>query len=440
MTTMQAETTHIFNPGPRSRRIFAQSQQLMPGGVNSPVRAFGRLGGQPPVIKRGHGAWLTDEDGQSYVDYVLSWGPLLHGHAHPKILQAVNQAAADGTSFGAPTKAENDLAKLLIDAVPSLEKVRLVNSGTEATMSALRLARAATGRSLVVKCDGCYHGHADHLLVAAGSGAATCGEPDSPGVPAAFANQTVVVPYNDPVAMEQVLSEHGKDIAAVILEPVCGNMGMVLPKRGYLQRVRKACTQAGALLIFDEVMTGFRVAWGGYQTLTKVQPDLTCLGKTIGGGLPMGAYGGSAALMDHLAPIGACYQAGTLSGNPVAVAAGIANLNMAKRQGFYDRLQEKAEILTAAMKEAADQHGVPLVTSALGSMWGWFFAKKPVRDFAAAAACDMDRWQRFTTACFEHGVNVAPSPFEAAFISAAHDNKALRHSVKVFQQAMAAAA
>ena len=292
-----------FQSGPRSRRIFQRAQTLMPGGVNSPVRAFGRLGGEPPVIAEGAGAWMTDEDGQKYVDFVLSWGPLLHGHAHPKILTAVQEAAAKGTSFGAPTKAENDLAALLIDAVPSIEKVRLVNSGTEATMSALRLARAATGRSLVVKCDGCYHGHADHLLVAAGSGAATCGQPDSPGVPAAFANQTIVVPYNDPVAMEAALSQHGADIAAVILEPVAGNMGMVLPKRGYLKRVARACKKAGALLIFDEVMTGFRVAWGGYQTLIDVTPDITCLGKTIGGGMPMGAYGGSAELMDQLAPV-----------------------------------------------------------------------------------------------------------------------------------------
>ena len=338
--------------GRRSQAAFTEARKSIPGGVNSPVRAWSRLGGQPPIIDHGEGAWLTDVDGKAYVDYVLSWGPLILGHSHPKVVKAVTEAAARGLSFGAPTKAETELAELICSAFPGMQQVRLVNSGTEATMSALRLARAATGRDLIIKCDGCYHGHADYLLVAAGSGAATFGQPDSAGVPAAFAEHTLVVPYNDVAAVEKILKKHKRRVAAVIVEPVAGNMGMVAPNKGYLAGLRAATKAAGTLLVFDEVMTGFRTAWGGYQTLSKVKPDLTCLGKVIGGGMPVGAYGGSRSVMKLLAPAGPCYQAGTLSGNPVSVAAG-CEFTTSTPLWFYELLGRKADSLRAKIEALA---------------------------------------------------------------------------------------
>ncbi|MHC5068454.1 MAG: glutamate-1-semialdehyde 2,1-aminomutase, partial [Planctomycetota bacterium] len=375
-----------------------------------------------------------------YVDYVLSWGPLIHGHAHPKVVEAITTTAASGTSFGAPTKAETDLAELICSALPGMQQLRMVSSGTEATMSALRLARAATGRDLIVKCDGCYHGHADGLLVAAGSGAATCGEPDSAGVPKAFAEQTLVVPYNDAAAVERVFKQHRNRIAAVIVEPVAGNMGLVLPRPGYLKALRDACTKAGALLIFDEVMTGFRTCWGGYQRIAKVKPDLTCLGKVIGGGLPAAAYGGRRDVMRLLAPEGPCYQAGTLSGNPLAVAAGLASLRLAGRKGFYDRVAKRLTGLIGKLRDRAAEHGVAWQAAQVGTMWGWFFTDEPVTDFSSAAASDMAAWKAFTETMFAEGVNLAPSPFEAAFMSAAHGRDEIKHTLAAADLAFAAAA
>ncbi|MDA3960269.1 MAG: glutamate-1-semialdehyde 2,1-aminomutase [Planctomycetota bacterium] len=426
--------------GPKSRAAFTAARKRIPGGVNSPVRAWSRLGGKPPVIARGEGAWIEDVDKRRYVDYVLSWGPLIHGHAHPAVVKAVQDAAAKGLSFGAPTASETALADMLVAAIPGMQQVRLVNSGTEATMSALRLARAATGRDLIIKCDGCYHGHADHLLVAAGSGAATFGEPDSAGVPAAFAEKTLVVPYNDAAAVTRMLKKHKGQVAAVIVEPVAGNMGLVLPQPGYLKALRAACTAHGTLLVFDEVMTGFRTCYGGYQRIAKVRPDLTCLGKVIGGGMPAAAYGGPRAIMRLLAPEGPCYQAGTLSGNPVAVAAGLASLKLAARSGFYDRLGKRLTGLISAMAKQAAQHGVPWQAAQVGTMWGWFFSDVAVTDFSSAAAAHMERWAAFTRELYLQGVNVAPSPFEAAFFSSAHGKAELVHTLAATDRAFAAAA
>lgn len=433
-------TDPVPRTGRRSVTAFSAAAEVIPGGVNSPVRAWKRLGGRPALIRRGAGAWIEDLDGVRRIDYVLSWGPLIAGHAHPRVVAAVQSAAASGLSFGAPTPGETELATLIRTALPSMQQLRLVSSGTEATMSALRLARAATGRDLIIKCAGCYHGHADHLLVAAGSGAATFGQPDSAGVPAAFAACTLVAPYNDPAAIETLLRRHRRQVAAVIIEPLAGNMGYVEPRPGYLQALRRACSAAGALLIFDEVMTGFRVAWGGMQTVQKVHPDLTCLGKVIGGGLPVGAYGGARDLMRHLAPLGPCYQAGTLSGNPVAVAAGLATLRLASRPGFYDRLGKRLDRLVAGMKKLAAQHGVPLQVGRTGSMWGWFLHDRPVHDYAEAERSDQGAWRRFTSHLLDHGVNVAPSPFEAAFFSAAHGPEEVRLTLAAMDGAFAAAA
>jgi glutamate-1-semialdehyde 2,1-aminomutase len=427
-------------PGPKSRAAFSAAKKRIPGGLTSPVRAWARLGGKPPVIRKGAGAWVTDLDGRHYLDYVLSWGPLIHGHAHPAVVKAVTQAAVLGLSFGAPTAAETELAELLCSALPGMQQVRMVNSGTEATMSALRLARAATGRDLIIKCDGCYHGHADHLLVAAGSGAATHGRPDSAGVPAAFAEKTLVVPYNDAAAVAKLLRRHRKQVAALIVEPVAGNLRLVLPRPGYLAALREACTAAGTLLVFDEVMTGFRTCYGGYQSLAKVRPDLTCLGKVIGGGLPAAAYGGPRDLMRHLAPDGGCYQAGTLSGNPVAVAAGLATLRLAGRKDFYPRLSKRLTGLITGMRSLAARHGVAWQAAQVGTMWGWFFSERPVHDFAGAAACDLAKWQAFTRTMLQEGVNLAPSPFEAAFFSGAHGQAEVEHTLDAADLAFAAAA
>ena len=424
----------------QSKALFDRALGLIPGGVNSPVRAFGAVGGQPPFIAEASGARVRDADGRDYIDYVCSWGAVILGHAAPAVVHAVQQAAARGLSFGAPTAAEVELADTLCRLVPGMERVRLVNSGTEATMSALRLARAATGRDLIIKCAGCYHGHVDYLLVAAGSGAATFGQPDSAGVPSAFAACTLVAPYNDAAAIERLLRRHRRRVAAVIIEPLAGNMGYVEPRPGYLQALRRACTAAGTLLIFDEVMTGFRVGWGGMQTLVGVRPDLTCLGKVIGGGLPVGAYGGARDLMRLLAPLGPCYQAGTLSGNPVAVAAGLATLRLASRPGFHDRLGRRLDRLISGMKGLARRHRVPFQVGRTGSMWGWFFHDRPVHDYAEAERSDQAAWRRFTAHLLDHGVNVAPSPFEAAFFSAAHGAAEIRLSLAAMDGAFAAAA
>jgi len=406
--------------GPRSQALHARAREVIPGGVNSPVRAWKRLGGNPLTIVRGEGAYVFDADKRRYLDLILSWGPLLHGHAHPKVVQAVQKAAALGLSFGAPTAGETDLATVIRSALPTMQRLRLVSSGTEATMSALRVARAATGREVIIKCDGCYHGHADHLLVAAGSGLATGNQPDSTGVPAAFAALTASVPYNDLKAMERVFAKHRRNVAAVIIEPVAGNMGFVLPAPGYLAGLRALCSKHGALLIFDEVMTGFRVAWGGWQNVCHVKPDLTCLGKVMGGGLPAAAYGGSADVMAHLAPLGACYQAGTLSGNPVAVAAGLANLQLAAKRGFYATHSARLTRVIDGLAKLAQRHGVPFQAAQAGMMWGFFFSSEAVTDFASASRAHDGRWQVFFRAMTTRGIFLPPSPFEASFWSSVH--------------------
>lgn len=423
--------------GPRSRALFAAAQELIPGGVNSPVRAWKRLGGNPPLIVRGHGPYVVDADRRRYIDYILSWGPLLHGHAHPTVVQAVQEAAARGLSFGAPTPYETTLAALLNRALPSMERLRLVSSGTEATMSALRVARAATGRDLVIKCDGGYHGHADHLLVAAGSGCATLNQPDSSGVPAAFAALTLSVPYNDLKTAERMFTKHRGKIAAFIIEPVAGNMGFVLPQPGYLAGLRALCTRHGTILIFDEVMTGFRVAWGGWQNVCGVTPDLTCLGKVMGGGLPAAAYGGRRDIMERLAPMGGCYQAGTLSGNPVAVAAGIANLTLASKRGFYAAQSEKLAVLVNGLRALARTHQVPFQIAQAGLMWGFFFNDAPVTDLASASRSHDGRWQVFFREMTKRGIFLPPSPFEASFWSSAHGPAEVKATLRAAAAAFA---
>ncbi|HEX6511290.1 MAG TPA: glutamate-1-semialdehyde 2,1-aminomutase [Chloroflexota bacterium] len=400
----------------RSEEIFRRSLALMPGGVNSPVRAFTAVGGTPLVIERGADACIWDADGKQYVDYVGSWGPLILGHAHPSVVQAVTRAAQKGTSFGAPTELEAELAQMVVEAVPSIEMVRFVSSGTEATMSALRLARGVTGRNKIVKFAGGYHGHSDQLLAAAGSGVLTLGQPDSPGVPAATAALTVVLAYNDLPAVERAFAEAGADIAAVILEPVAANMGVVLPEPGFLEGLRRLTSHHGALLIFDEVITGFRLAYGGAQPLYGVQPDLTCLGKIVGGGLPVGAYGGSRALMEHMAPAGRIYQAGTLSGNPLAMAAGIATLRELRRPGFYDRLEASAARLAAGLADLG-------CLNRAGSLMTLFFQPGPVRDYEHAKRSDTARYAAFFHHMLERGFYLPPSQFEAWFVSDAHSEE-----------------
>lgn len=404
----------------KSTAWFAEAQEILVGGVNSPVRAFRAVGGTPPVIVRGQGAYLWDLDGNRYLDYVGSWGAAIAGHAHPEVVAAVQAAMADGASFGAPTPSELTLARMIIEALPSIERLRFVNSGTEATMSALRLARGATGRDLIIKCEGCYHGHADALLVKAGSGALTQGMPDSAGVPAAMAETTLVVPYNDLAAMERCLAQHVDEVAAVIIEPVAGNMGCVLPEAGYLAGLRSLCDVHGALLIFDEVMTGFRVAYGGAQSLYNVRPDLTCLGKVIGGGLPVGAFGGRRKLMELLAPLGPVYQAGTLAGNPLAMQAGTATLRLLQRSGGYEQLAARSEQLVAGFTEICRGLGIPYCGAQVGGMWGGFFTAGPVRNLTDVMQSDAARFRTFFHGMLEAGIYLAPSPYEAAFISLAH--------------------
>jgi len=403
----------------KSRALQKRAEKLIPGGVNSPVRAFRAVGGDAPVITRGHGPCLTDADGNEYIDYVGSWGPLILGHAHPAVVKAIQDAAAEGTSFGATSPREAELAELVKRAFPSVERMRFVSSGTEATMSALRLARAFTNRKYIVKFEGCYHGHADALLVKAGSGLATFGIPGSAGVPEEATQFTIALPFNDPAAIKQAFKKFAKKIAAVIVEPVVGNMGCVPPAPGYLEMLRDITAKDGALLIFDEVMTGFRVAFGGAQQLYRIKPDLTCLGKIIGGGLPVGAYGGRKDIMEMVAPLGLVYQAGTLSGNPLAMAAGIATLKELDRDpAIYDRLEFNSELLCNGVAEAAAS--VALTINRVGSMFTFFFTDKNVWDWPSAERSDTKKFATFHRAMLESGVYLPPSQFEAAFLSAAH--------------------
>ncbi len=423
----------------RSAELFDRARGVLPGGVNSPVRAFRAVGGTPFFVARAEGARLTDVDGKSYLDYVCSWGPLILGHAHPAVLEAIRAAAARGWSYGAPCEAEVELAELVRRRMPSVEMVRFVNSGTEATMAAVRLARAATKRDVILKFVGCYHGHGDSFLVKAGSGVATLGLPDSPGVPGALASLTVTVPFNDVAAVEDVFRQRPQQIAAVIVEPYVGNAGFIAPDAEFHPALRALCDRTGALLIFDEVMTGFRVAPGGAQERLGVRPDLTTLGKIIGGGMPVGAYGGRADLMRLIAPEGPVYQAGTLSGNPVAMAAGLATLGETSRPGFYETLEERTARLVAGIGDAARRHGVPVTVGHAGSLWGVYFTAGPVRDFAQAQRSDTALFARWHGAALERGVFLAPSAFEAGFVSSAHTDADIAHTVTALDAALAQA-
>jgi len=422
----------------RSRELFEKSLRVIPGGVNSPVRAFRAVGGTPIFFREGRGSRLVDEDGRQYVDYVGSWGPMILGHCDPDVVAAVRDAAGRGLSFGAPTALELEMAELLTKAMPSIEQVRLVSSGTEAVMSALRLARGFTGRSLVVKFEGCYHGHSDFLLVKAGSGALTFGNPTSAGVPPEMTSKTLVLDYNDTQQVTEAFAKFGADIAAVVLEPIAGNMNYVRPGDEFIHALRAMCSRHGALLIFDEVMTGFRVAAGGAQSIFGVKPDITTLGKVIGGGLPVGAFGGRRDVMAQLAPLGPVYQAGTLSGNPVAVAAGLATLRKVLAPGFFERLGETTRALLSGLQGAANSAGVPFSTAGVGGMFGMFFSKSAPRSFAEVMACDRERFNRFFHAMLERGVYLAPSAFEAGFVSATHTPADLEATFAAAREALAA--
>jgi glutamate-1-semialdehyde 2,1-aminomutase len=419
-----------------SRALYREAQSLMPGGVNSPVRAFRAVGGEPIFIERGEGAYLYDVDGNRYLDYVGSWGPLILGHAQPAVVEAVTRAARRGFSFGAPTEAESELARLIVEQVPSVEMVRFVNSGTEATMSALRLARAYTGRSRIVKFSGCYHGHADFLLVEAGSGVATLGLPASAGVTPEIAAQTLSLPYNDSAAVEEAFRRYPEEIAAVIVEPLAANMGLVLPEPGFLETLRRLTTQHGALLIFDEVITGFRVAAGGMQARCGVMPDLTCFGKIIGGGLPVGAYGGRREIMQLVAPLGPVYQAGTLSGNPLAMAAGIATLKALLQPGCYEELEQKGALLEEGLRAVVAELEMPLQVVRFASLFCLFFSPQPVRNYAEARGADSARYARFFWKLLERGVYFPPSQFETCFLSLAHTSEMLERTVTAVGQAL----
>ncbi len=419
----------------KSRAYFKTAQLAIPGGVNSPVRAFRSVGGDPLFIKKGKKATLEDVDGNEFIDYVLSWGPMILGHAHPSVLSAIIQAAKQGTSYGAPCQGETELAHEIIQAVPSIDQVRLVNSGTEAVMSAIRVARAFTKRDSILKFDGCYHGHADHLLVKAGSGIATLGLPDTPGVPKAFARHTLTAPYNDIQATEKIIHKHAKNLAAIIVEPVAGNMGVVPPTDEFLPWLRMITKKYDILLIFDEVITGFRVHFGGAQARYRVMPDLTCLGKIIGGGLPIGAYGGRKDIMQMIAPAGPVYQAGTLAGNPVAVAAGLETLRKLKKPGVYKELERKSKIVAEGLGEAAKAAKIPYYQTRVGSMLGGFFTEGPVTNFASAKKSNTARYAKFFHGMLEKGVYVAPSQFEAMLLSTAHSTSHIKQTISAAQQA-----
>ena len=421
----------------KNQALFERAQQHIPGGVNSPVRAFRAVGGTPRFFERAKGAWVWDADGQAFIDYVGSWGPMIVGHSHPDVLQAVYAAAANGLSFGAPTAREVEMADLLVALIPSVEMVRLTSSGTEATMTAIRLARGYTGRDKIIKFAGCYHGHSDSLLVKAGSGALTFGQPSSAGVPACLAAHTLVLDYNDPQQLVDTFAQWGDQIAAVIVEPVVGNMNLIAPSRVFLQTMREVCTRYGAVLIFDEVMTGFRVALGGAQALYGITPDLTTFGKVIGGGMPVGALGGRRDIMLQLAPMGPVYQAGTLSGNPVAVAAGLATLKLIQAPGFHQRLSVTTRQLTDGLSAAAKNHGVAFSAQQIGGMFGIYFSAEIPHSYDAVMACDKDAFNRFFHAMLAAGFYFAPSAFEAGFVSAAHTHVEIEATLAAADQVFA---
>jgi glutamate-1-semialdehyde 2,1-aminomutase len=424
----------------RSRKLMARARRAIPGGVNSPVRAYGSVGGTAPFIERGKGCRLWDVDGNEYVDYVGSWGPLIVGHANPGILRALRDAMKKGTSFGAPTELEVEMAEAICRALPSVDRVRMVSSGTEATMSAIRLARGATGRERILKFDGCYHGHVDSLLVGAGSGVATLGIPGSPGVPGVMTGLTVQAPYNDLEAVADAFRRWPEEIAAVLVEPVAGNMGCVLPTPGFLPGLRQLCSEHGAVLIFDEVMTGFRVAWGGAQRLYRVKPDLTCLGKVVGGGLPAAAYGGRRELMSQIAPEGPVYQAGTLSGNPLAMAAGLETLSQLHEPGAYQALSDRSRCLAEGLIALGQELGVELCAVHVGGMFGFFFHPGPVRNFDDARKAHAGRFRKFFASMLAQGIYLAPSPFEAGFVSLAHKRRDLDQTLEAARNALRHAA
>lgn len=417
-----------------NQKLFQRSQECIPGGVNSPVRAFKSVGGTPVFFKRGKGAYVWDVDNKSYIDYVGSWGPLILGHAHPEVIEAVQNKIKDGLTFGAPTEAELEIAELLCKLVPSIEQVRLVSSGTEATMSAIRLARGYTGRNRIIKFEGCYHGHDDALLVKAGSGALTLGCPSSAGVPAEVTNSTTVLNYNDLEELEQIFSKAGREIAAVIVEPVAGNMNFVTPNPKFLPALRELCTKYGSVLIFDEVMTGFRVGLGCAQGVYNIKPDLTTLGKVIGGGMPMAAFGGKREIMQCLAPVGSVYQAGTLSGNPIAVSAGIATLQMVQTPGFYEKLTSSTQQLVNGLADIAKKYEIPFCAQSLGGMFGLYFRGDIPSSYAEVMECDVESFNRFFHAMLQEGVYFAPSSFEAGFVSSAHSDMVIRNTLQAAEK------
>ena len=419
----------------RNADLFERACRTIPGGVNSPVRAFRSVGGTPRFVARAQGPYFWDAEDKRYIDYIGSWGPAILGHAHPEVVRTVQEAAIHGLSFGAPTEAEIIIAEMLVERLPSMELVRLVSSGTEATMSAIRLARGATGRKKIIKFEGCYHGHADSLLVKAGSGLLTFGNPTSAGVPPEFVAHTIVLDFNDISSVHAAFEQHGNDIACVIVEPIAGNMNLVKPAAGFLQGLRDACTKHGALLIFDEVMTGFRVGPQGVQGLTGIKPDITTLAKVIGGGMPIGAFGGRADVMNHIAPLGAVYQAGTLSGNPVAVAAGITTLKLLSEPGFYDRLATQTRKLTEGMAARAKAHGIPFSADFVGGMFGIYFSETIPQSLADVSASNIERFKRFFHAMLDEGVYLAPSAYEAGFVSAAHDDSVIAATLEAADKA-----
>ncbi len=420
----------------KSKAAFERAKRVIPGGVNSPVRAFRSVGRDPVFIERASGAHMWDIDGNEYIDYVGSWGPLILGHAHPEVIAAIGKAAERGTSYGAPTELETELAEVVLKAFPSMQMVRMVNSGTEATMSALRLARGVTGRSKIVKFEGCYHGHADQLLIKAGSGALTLGVPTSPGVPAAIAATTLSASYNDLNGLRDIFELYGEDIAAVIVEPVAGNMGVVLPEPGFLEGLRAITREYGALLIFDEVMTGFRVSYGGAQAYYGIDPDLTCLGKIIGGGLPVGAYGGKRRFMEHIAPSGPVYQAGTLSGNPLAMTAGLTTLRSLQKPGVYEELTAKTQRLAQGLEGLAKEAGLPVWVNTAGAMFSVFFTETPVKDYVSACTSDVERFASYFRGMLERGVYLAPSQYEAVFLSTAHTREDIDKTLEEARQVL----